>query len=210
MQRQNKTKIMVQFAILLAIEAIFCFTPLGSLPALGPIVATLAHVPVILTAILLGTGWGSLMGLITGLFSLIIWTFMPPAPSVMIAFVFSPAHSFGDVSGNFGSVLICLVPRILVGTVAGLVFNALHKKGAKDVLSYGLSGFLASLVNTVGVMGGIWLFFGDAYAGVFGQAIMVIIGTTIVFSGIPEALVGAVAALGIGRPVRKALEKSRP
>ena len=171
MKTNSKTTFLVQFAILFAIEAVFCFTPLGSLPAIGPIVATLAHIPVILTAILLGTAAGTLMGFCTGLFSMIVWTFMPPAQSVMIAFVFSPAHSFGEVSGNIGSVLICFVPRILVGTVAGLVYSALSKSGAKDWLRYGLAGVLGSLVNTVGVMGGIWLFFGDAYASLFGMAL---------------------------------------
>ena len=42
----KKTLFMAHFALLLAIEAIVCFTPLGSLPAIGPIVATLGMVPV--------------------------------------------------------------------------------------------------------------------------------------------------------------------
>ena len=112
MQATRKTTFLVQFAILLAIEAIFCFTPLGSLPAIGPIVATLAHVPVILTAILMGTAAGTLMGLCTGVFSLIIWTFMPPAQSVVFAFLFSPVHSLGEVSGNFGSVALKSIEQL--------------------------------------------------------------------------------------------------
>ncbi len=204
MQGNIKTRFLVQFAILLAIEAIFCFTPLGSLPALGPIVATLAHLPVILTAILLGTAAGSLMGFCTGIFSLIIWTFMPPAQSAALAFIFSPAHSFGEYSGNFGSVLISVVPRVLVGTVAGLLYQLFTKKGAKDWLRYGLTGVLASLVNTVGVMGGIWLFFGEAYAGLLGQAMILILGTTVLFSGIPEAIVAGLTAQFIARPIQKA------
>ena len=204
MKTNSKTTFLVQFAILLAIEAVFCFTPLGSLPAIGPIVATLAHIPVILTAILLGTAAGTLMGFCTGLFSMIIWTFMPPAQSVMVAFVFSPAHSFGEVSGNIGSVLICFVPRILVGTVAGLVYSALSKRGAKDWLRYGLAGVLGSLVNTVGVLGGIWLFFGDAYASLFGMAIFAVVGTSVLFSGIPEAIIGGLAAVFVARPIQRA------
>jgi len=61
MVKKNKTLFLAQFGILLAIEAIFCFTPLGSIP-MGPIVATLAMIPVILVAILLGTKAGTLMG----------------------------------------------------------------------------------------------------------------------------------------------------
>lgn len=208
MRQQTKTRFMVQFAILLAIEAIFCFTPLGSLPALGPIVATLAHVPVILTAIVMGTAAGCLMGLCTGIFSLLIWTFMPPAQSVIIAFVFSPAHSFGEVHGNLGSVLISIIPRVMVGLVAGLVYQAMSRRGARDWLRYGLAGVLASLVNTLGVMGGIWLFFGSAYAAIVGQAILLVVGSTVLFSGIPEAVVGGLSALFIARPLQKARQKA--
>lgn len=60
---------LVQFAMLLAIEAVFCFTPLGSLP-IGPMVATFAMLPVIVAAILLGTGAGTLMGFFAGAFQL--------------------------------------------------------------------------------------------------------------------------------------------
>ncbi len=205
MKVSSKTRFLVQFSLLLALEVIFCFTPLGSLPALGPIVATLAHIPVILTALLLGPWVGSLMGFFAGLFSLIIWTFFPPAQSAVVAFIFSPVHSFGEVSGNFGSVLICFVPRILIGMVTGLVFYGLKQKNCPPILQYGLAGFLGSFVNTLGVMGGIWLFFGDAYASIMGQAILLVIGSTVLFSGIPEAIVGAVVAWFVGRPLQKAL-----
>ena len=54
MERQKRTLFLVLFAVILAIEAIVCFTPLGSLPALGPIVATLAMIPVTIAGILMG------------------------------------------------------------------------------------------------------------------------------------------------------------
>ena len=85
---RNKILFLAQFSLLLAIEAIVCFTPLGSLPALGPIVATLSHIPVIITAVLLGTKAGAGMGFFFGLFSFLVWSFAPPSPA--IAFVFTP------------------------------------------------------------------------------------------------------------------------
>lgn len=60
--KKDSVRFFIQFALLAAIEAVFCFTPLGSLPAIGPIVATLAMIPVIITSILLGTKAGTLMG----------------------------------------------------------------------------------------------------------------------------------------------------
>ena len=66
--KRNALIKMVQFSILLALEVIMCFTPLGSIP-IGPMVATLAMIPVILTGILLGVGAGAAMGFFAGLFS---------------------------------------------------------------------------------------------------------------------------------------------
>ena len=69
----------IQFSVLLAIEIIFCFTPLGTLPALGPLSATLSHVPVIVTAVVMGAKWGSAMGFAFGACSFIYWTFVAGA-----------------------------------------------------------------------------------------------------------------------------------
>lgn len=206
MTSKNKTLFLVQFSVLLAIEAIFCFTPLGSLPALGPIVATLAMVPVSITAVLLGTKAGTMMGAFAGLFSFLVWTFMPPMP--LMAFIFTPFYSLGEFSGNFGSLLICFVPRILVGTVTGVSYKylseTLHKK---SVFSISISAALGSLINTFGVMGGIWLFFGKQYASIAGQTMIYIIGFTILTSGIPEAIVSAILSSAVCRPLKTLLER---
>jgi Predicted membrane protein len=178
------------------------------LPALGPIVATLAMIPVIITALLLGTKAGAAMGGIAGLFSFLVWTFMPPSP--IAAFVFTPFYSLGEIQGNFGSILICFVPRILVGLVTGLVYQGISKKmPEKEVLSMAIAAALGSLTNTFGVMGGIWLFFGTQYASIAGQAMILIIGMTILTSGIPEAIVAAIIAPAVSRPVKIAMNKSR-
>jgi uncharacterized membrane protein len=206
--RNKKTLFLVQFALLLAIEAIVCFTPLGSLPAIGPIVATLAMVPVVITAILLGTLAGTLMGFFTGLFSLIVWTFMPPSP--IIAFVFSPFYSLGAIGGNAWSLVICFVPRILTGTVAGATFKALKKTKLADFFVYGFSGFLGSMMNTLLVLGGIYAFFGQDYAGALGigyNLLLGIIGTTLLTSGIPEAVIAWIAAFAVCKPLHKILSK---
>lgn len=206
MNKNKSVVFLVQFSILVAIEAIFCFTPLGSLPALGPIVATLAMVPVIITALLLGAKAGTAMGAIAGLFSFIVWTFMPPSPAV--AFVFTPLYSLGEIQGNFGSVLICFIPRILVGTVTGLSYKGLSKAmPQKDVLSMIIASAVGSITNTLGVMGGIWLFFGTQYASLVGQAMLLIIGTTILTSGIPEAIVSAIIAPTVCKPMKKVMSR---
>ena len=200
----RSTLILTQFAMLLAVEAVVCFTPLGSLPAIGPIVATLAMVPVIITAILLGTGAGAAMGAFAGLFSLLVWTFTPPNP--LVAFVFTPFYGLGTTHGNIWSLVICFVPRILVGVVAGVCFKLFARLRWKSGIVYGLSGALGSLANTFGVLGGIYVFFGHNYATVLGKGfdlLLGLIGLTMLTSGIPEAVIGGVAAYAVCRPLQK-------
>jgi uncharacterized membrane protein len=195
--------------MLLAIEALVCFTPLGSLPAVGPIVATLGMVPVIITAILLGTGAGACMGAFAGLFSFLVWTFAPPNP--LMAFVFTPFYMLGATHGNVWSLVICFVPRILVGVVAGACFKLFTRLNWKSGVVYGLSGVLGSLVNTLGVLGGIYVFFGHSYATVLGKGfdlLLGLIGLTILTNGIPEAIIGGVAAYAICRPLRRYMKRN--
>ncbi|MHC1695290.1 MAG: ECF transporter S component [Eubacteriales bacterium] len=204
--KREKILWMAQFALLLALEVLVCFTILGSLPAIGPIVATTMMIPVIITSILLGTGAGTLMGFFSGLFSFIVWTFTPPNP--LIAFVFTPLYSLGTVNGNIYSILICFVPRILAGLVAGLSYNLLKKflKGNRDIITYSISGVIGSLVNTFGVVFGIYFFFGKDYASVLGmqyELLLGAIGSTILLSGIPEAILGGVIALAVCKPLNK-------
>ena len=208
MKDRSKTLTIVQFAALLAVEALFCFTPLGSLPALGPIVATLGMIPVIITAILLGTKAGTLMGAFAGLFSFIVWTFTPPSP--VVAFIFTPFYSFGELTGNFGSLLICFVPRILVGTVAGASYAGLKRAiPDKNILCYSISAALGSATNTIGVMGGIWLFFGQQYSSLFGATMLYVIGFTVLTSGIPEAIIAAIASSAVCHPMSLVLGKNQ-
>ncbi len=201
---------LTQFSILLAIEAIFCFTPLGSIPFTPAIVATLAMVPVIITGILLGTGAGTAMGFIAGLFSFIVWTFIPPNPAT--AFVFTPFYSIGEIHGNLWSLVICFVPRILTGTVAGLTFKGMRKifpKG-KDFLVYGLSSCLGSLTNTLPVLFGIYFFFGKPYAEVLGigyQLLLGLVGTSILTNGVPEAIISVLAGYFICKPIHMYMNK---
>ena len=68
--RRPDTLRMVQLAILIALEAIMAFTPLGFI-MIPPISATLMHIPVIIGAILLGPLRGGILGGCFGLFSVI-------------------------------------------------------------------------------------------------------------------------------------------
>lgn len=212
MKTEKKTLFLAQFALLLAIEIVVCFTPLGSIP-IGPIVATLAMIPVIITAILLGVGPGALMGGFAGLCSFLVMTFVSPSPT---SFVFTPFYSVGDIHGNGWSLVICFVPRILTGVVAGLVFRLLQRALAKrpkaKPLPYILGGALGSLTNTALVMAGIYVFFGQSYAEAIGKSydlLLALIGMTVLTNGVPEAVLGALCAWAVCYPIQKHLTKAQ-
>jgi len=205
----KKILALVQFALLAALEAIVCFTPLGSLPV-GPVVATLSHIPVIFAAILLGPGAGSAMGLLFGVFSLYIMTTRPTVAS----FIFTPFYSEGVIQGNAWSLVICFVPRILIGTVSGYLFKAMQAARAAGVraMSYAVSAVAGSLTNTFLVLGGVFLFFRDAFAQINGVAntlVLGLLGTVVLTNGIPEAVVAAVLASAVCLPLRRYVFKEK-
>ncbi len=196
----------IQFSVLLAIEIIFCFTPLGTLPALGPLSATLSHVPVIVTAVVMGAKWGSAMGFAFGACSFIYWTFVAPGA---FSFIYTPFYDLDGGFGNPASLLICFVPRILVGLVAALLFKKLSSTKIGERGSALVAGACGSLANTVLVLGGILVFFSSEYMAAVGaqKTIYAILGLTVLTNGIPEAVIGALVAAFVAVPVKRAVSK---
>ena len=190
MSNKEKVRKIVYFAILLSIETIFSFTILGQIPV-GPIVMTLSMIPIIVTSLTLGLIYGSIMGFIGGLYSFIYFTFINPG---ITSFVFTPFVSIGSYTGNVWSLVICFIPRILTGLFPALFYNSLTKVNPKlDKLWLVLASLIGSLTNTILVLGGIWLFFGREYSDAVGGAIHILIGTTILTNGLPEAILSALA-----------------
>lgn len=202
---REKTKRMTELAVLIALEIIIAFTPLGTIQ-IGTIAATLGHIPVIIAAIVLGTSEGIFMGFVFGLLSFIYWTFIQPANPT--AFMFTPFCQLGEIRGSAWSLIICFVPRILIGLVAGEVCKAVKRVTNKDGLAYGLAGAAGSAVTTILVLGLTYLLIGRQYvAAVFQRGSMPenamgwllgAIGGVILTNGIPELIVGALAAIGVG------------
>ena len=110
---------------------------LGYIP-LGFMNATTIHIPVIIGACLLGPKSGAFLGGVFGLTSLINNTLRP----LVTSFVFTPFYSLDPrFSGGLRSLVICFVPRILIGVVAGLFFQWLKGRAGPLVL-WGAAGFL--------------------------------------------------------------------
>lgn len=150
-QTTQKTARLVQYALLMALLAVLGFTPLGFV-IVPPVSITIMHIPVILGAVLFGPGCGALLGLEFGLISMVRAVMTPTPPIDML---FSPAAS----GAPFWSVVMCILPRVLLGAVAGALFLALRGFLKNERLSAGLSAAVAAACHTVGVLGCLWLFF---------------------------------------------------
>ncbi len=196
---------MVQLALFSALILLLAFTPfIGYIP-LGFTRATIIHIPVIIGSIVLGPVRGGFLGFLFGLTSLINNTVNPTATS----FVFTPFYSLGNVSGNLLSLVICFVPRILVGIVPHYVYRGLKNRlgQAPGLIAAGLAG---SLTNTLLVMHMILLFFGRQYAAANQKAyetIYMFILSIIGINGVPEAIVAAILTLAIGKALLTAQKK---
>ena len=185
----NRMKRITYLTLLITIEIVLASVPfLGYIP-LGFVNATTLHLPVIVAGIILGKKEGAIVGLVFGMSSLLKNTFSPNLTS----FLFSPFFSLGNVQGNFASVLIALVPRMMIGVLAGLVYPLFENKLHSNVRAMAAS-VVASLANTILVLSGAALFFAEAYASAQGIAVssLFMFILTVVFSnGVAEAVVAA-------------------
>lgn len=197
---------MVQLALFSALILLLAFTPFVGYIPLGFTRATIIHVPVIIGSIMLGPVRGGFLGFLFGLTSLINNTINPTATS----FVFTPVYTLGNVSGNLLSLVICFVPRILVGIVPHYVYRGLKNRlgQAPGLIMAGLTG---SLTNTLLVMHMILLFFGRQYAAANQKAyetIYMFILSIIGINGVPEAIVAAILTLAVGKALLAAQKKN--
>lgn len=199
MKRNSATRSMALFSMFIAIELVLLLTPLGyiRLPGLS---ITLMHIPVIAAGILLGWKYGAGLGLIFGLTSVWNATMQPGITS----FVFSPFVTIAGISGNWTSLLIAIVPRVLLGVIAGLLFG-LFKKYMKRVPAAGLTAVLATLCHTLMVLGLIALCWGPQYASAIGQSadqLLYFLGMVILTNGIAEMVMAGIVCMALARVIK--------
>ena len=209
MKAKSKVSDTVKLALFTAIIVLMTLVPvLGYIP-LGPINATLIQIPVIIGGVLFGWKKGAFLGGVFAVTSMIKNTLQPNITS----FVFSPfIPVFGEESGSPLAILVCFVPRILIGVVAGVLFGALSKTKLNKAVNCSICGFFGALTNTVLVMGGIYFFFGRSYSAARNEAYEALIGTvmtTITGIGIVEAVLSAAICAAVCTALLKYLSKGK-
>ena len=174
-QRRLNVRRMTVIGVLSAISIMMSMLPfIGYIP-IGPMKATIMHVPVIIGAVIEGPLVGATIGLIFGLTSL--WN------AITQPVLLSPL---------FINPLVSVLPRILIGIVAYYVYQGVYKITKKVYASGFIAGIVGSLANTAGVLGMIYILYADKYLALMEQqgasAAKLLFGVVLT-SGIPEALV---------------------
>ena len=201
--RKHDTRFMVSVGLMAAIVIVLANTPLGMIQL--PIVkATTVHIPVIIGAILFGPTAGAILGGVFGVCSLISNTMAP----TLLSFAFSPFMSTTGIIGAIKAIWVSVGCRILIGLAAGWLWRLFKKVKMNQIVALSITGFVGSMVNTIAVMGSIYLLFAQQYAEAKDVAVTAVWGLiigTVTASGIPEAIAAAV----IVAVVTKVLLKSR-
>lgn len=199
MNTTRNTKTLTLLGVLIAIQVVLTMANIGLIP-LPFIKATILHIPVIIGAVLLGPVEGMILGLSFGIMSIVMNTVQPGVTS----FVFSPFITVGGNTGNFASLFVAIVPRVLIGLTAYYSYKFVCKFDKSRMVAYSVAGLVGALTNTILVMGSIYVLFGEQYAAakdipfsaLFG-AIMAIVGT----NGVPEAIGAAIIVPALCKPL---------
>lgn len=180
MNTKNKTYRLVIRAILTAIIILQTMVPfLGFIP-IGITSLTIIHITVIVAAIVLGTKDGMFIGLVWGIFT-IIRAFTSPTTPLDITVFTNP--------------IISVLPRVLVGLVAGILFTGLYRKTKKVVLASIVAAIFGTLTNTVLVltlMGTLYTRLVATTYGVDASALFVTLGAIAVTNGVSEVITAVI------------------
>ena len=204
-EKKHDTRWMVSVALMAAIVIVLANTPLGMIQ-LPIIKATTVHIPVIIGAVLLGPSAGAILGFVFGMCSMISNTMAP----TLLSFAFSPFMSTTGIPGVMKAIWISVGCRILIGVAAEWLWILLSKLKVNQVIALPIVGFVGSMVNTITVMGSIYLLFAQQYAEAKDVAVTAVWGLvmgTVTASGIPEAIAAAVLVLALGKVLIQVFKK---
>ena len=130
---KNQTKTLTRLAILSALTFLLCNLPIR----VGVIEITLGMIPVAIGAITMGPMGGFMLGAVFGTASLFqCFGLFIPSPFGQTVLSINPIFT----------IILCYVPRILMGFLVGTIFKAFKKKNA---FAYGFSALMAAVLNTI-------------------------------------------------------------
>ena len=174
---------LTQTAILSAVIIMMAFVPFLGYIRLGPLSATTLVIPVAIGAAVIGPGADAFLGLIFG------------ATSYVQCFGLDAFGTTLNEINPFFTLVMCFVPRILMGLLSGLIYKAVSK--ASPLAGAITCSIAAPALNTVFFVGALMLFFGSSeYIRSFGNSFIAIVAVLITWNAVFElATTGVLGSL---------------
>lgn len=166
---RRNTRSFILAAVLSALIVVMTVVPYTGYIYYGLLEITTLHIVVAIGAVMLGSKYGAWLGFVWG------------ATCVIRAFT-------NPLWAPFTNPLISLVPRVIVGAVAGLVAGVLRKAKCKPFVVGSVSAAAATLTNTILVLTALKMF----SAVINGSLIETIYLTVIGINGLVELLAAMV------------------
>ncbi|MHA8138101.1 ECF transporter S component [Lactobacillaceae bacterium Scapto_B20] len=192
----SKNYRLVARSIFIALLLIQTTVPgLGYLP-IGPLSLTIIPITVIIAAILLGTKDGMLIGGIWGLITFLRAFFWPTSPLAQYVFI---------------NPLVSVLPRILIGLVAGILYNRLKNYDFKKT-GLAFVGVMGSLTNTILLLGMVYVFYRNYAQQLYHvnvKELLPYLLTVLGTNGLLEAVLAGVITPIIALPLIKVVKKER-
>ena len=187
---QKSLRSLILASIFAALVIVMSVVPYTGYISYGVIEITTLHIVTAIGAVCLGWKYGALIGGVWGLTSL------------LRAYMMFPVY----LNYGFGNFFVAILPRIIVGFVAGGLFVLLRKTKLNDVISAAISAAVGTVTNTVLVLSAmnIWLKFNGGDYSSFYQVFKNILSTIVAVNGLTELI----AAIIIVPAVYKAISKS--
>ncbi len=190
-KKKTSTRKLTVTGMMIAITMILAYTPLGIIP-LQPVSATITHIPTIIIALLEGPIVGAIIGAAFGIVSLIKALTQPA----------------GILAPYFINPLVSILPRVLIGIVAGYSYKGFLNVIKNGTLCAVLASALGSLTNTLGAMGMIYVLYLSDMTQKLGTAAGPVIWGIITTYGIVEMLAAAVICTTVVLALKKAVYRS--
>lgn len=202
MNRKMNVRYLAELALLTAIVLIMAYTPLGYLKTPWGVEITFIVIPVAVGAVILGPAAGAFLGLVFGL------------TSFGQCFGASPLGVIFLQENPVGTFFCCVVNRVLVGLIPGLLYLALKRFDKTRIAGIAVCCFLTPALNTLLYIVGNWMIFSDTwlslsvstygYAGEGGISLLGFMLSLVAVNGLAEAITCTV----LGTAVCKALQKT--
>ena len=198
-KKRNSTVNLAVTSVLAAIIVIMTFTPLGYLN-IGIVEITFLTIPVAVGAIICGPACGAFLGGVFGL------------TSFLQCFGIGRPSAFGAALLSINPVatgILCLVPRILAGLLAGLIFLAF--KGKHKNISYAATSLSMGILNTLFFVTGLITLFGTDKLSTLGlgDSIIKIIAALVTVNAVIEWVVCLVVGLAISKALDSLMKRYR-